>query len=320
MLRMPGPRFAGPLPPLGREGLALGERLRGHVERLAGEIGERNMMRHGALEAAASYIAEAFAGCGIGAIREQAFDVAGRPARNIEAMCGEAVCGARSGDRAGASVVVGAHYDSITGSPGANDNASGVAALIEIARSLAATPLARPVRLVAFANEEPPFFLTEHMGSLVYAREAAASGLRIAGMLALETIGYYSDREGSQRYPPPFSLFYPSRGDFIGFVANLRSWRLVRRVVGSFRRHASFPSEGLAAPGWMTGIGWSDHAAFWRHGYRAVMVTDTALFRYAEYHTPADTPEILDYERLARVVAGLSRVVAELAGERGVAA
>ena len=133
-------------------------------------------------------------------------------------------------------------------------------------------------------------------------------------MLSLETIGYYSDAERSQHYPAPFNRFYPSRGDFIGFVSNLSSGFLVRRCIGSFRRTTSFPSEGLAAPSSITGIGWSDHSSFWEQGYRAVMVTDTAPFRYVHYHTPSDTPDKLSYDRMARVVSGVVRVVEDLAG------
>jgi hypothetical protein len=132
-------------------------------------------------------------------------------------------------------------------------------------------------------------------------------------MLSLETLGYYTDADRSQHYPFPFGLFYPRVGNFIGFVGNMASRQLVRRSVASFRRHTAFPSEGAAAPGWLAGIGWSDHWAFWQQGYAAVMVTDTAPFRYAPYHTRADKPDRLHYDHTARVVSGLARVVMELA-------
>jgi hypothetical protein len=132
-------------------------------------------------------------------------------------------------------------------------------------------------------------------------------------MLSLETIGFFSDVAGSQRYPLPFGLLYPRTGNFIAFVGNIASRALVRRSIAAFRQHTAFPSEGVAAPGWMTGIGWSDHWAFWQEGYPGVMVTDTALFRYAPYHTRADTPDQINYEHMARVVAGLARVVTALA-------
>ena len=132
-------------------------------------------------------------------------------------------------------------------------------------------------------------------------------------MLSLETIGYYVEEEESQRYPPPFSLFYPSTGNFIAFVGNVKSGPLVREVVGSFRRHAKFPSEGAAFPGFIPGVGWSDHWAFWQEGYPALMVTDTAPFRYPAYHSPQDTPEKVKYDQMARVVGGLGKVIADLA-------
>jgi Zn-dependent M28 family amino/carboxypeptidase len=172
------------------------------------------------------------------------------------------------------------------------------------------------VRFIAFANEEPPFFLTDDMGSRVYATRARRRGEHIVAMLSIETIGYYSEEAGSQRYPFPFSLFYPNTANFIGFVANMSSRDLLYQVIATFREHTHFPSEGIAAPEWVTGIGWSDHWSFWREGFPAVMVTDTALFRYEHYHTAEDTPDKIDYARMARVITGISRVVAGLAGTK----
>ncbi|MDX1777024.1 MAG: M28 family peptidase, partial [Desulfobulbales bacterium] len=138
----------------------------------------------------------------------------------------------------------------------------------------------------------------------------------IVGMLSLETMGYYSEAPGSQNYPFPFSFFYPGTANFIGFVGNIRSRHLVKLSLAAFRRSTMFPSEGTAAPGWVTGIGWSDHWSFWREGYRAIMVTDTALFRYDQYHTRQDTPEKISYEPLARVTGGLAEVIVELANTK----
>lgn len=305
MIRMPGRSHRGALPPLTGEERELATRLRGHVTRLAGEIGERNVWRYDNLRAAAAYIEGAFGSMGY-AIARQEFDTMGRSTANLEAV--------RPGTGpAGEIVVVGAHYDSAMGCPGANDNATGVAAMLELARAAARRAPARTVRFVAFVNEEPPFFQTRQMGSLVYARRAAARGDRIVAMFSLETIGYYADAAGSQRYPVPFALFYPRRGDFVAFVGNVASRALVRQAIGAFRQRAAMPSEGAAVPGWITGIGWSDHWAFWQQGWPGVMVTDTALFRDPHYHLPSDTPDRLDYERLARVVVGLDAVVAEVA-------
>jgi Zn-dependent M28 family amino/carboxypeptidase len=171
----------------------------------------------------------------------------------------------------------------------------------------------RTVRFVAFTNEEPPFFLSRKMGSRVYAIRSRQRGENIVAMFSLETMGYYSEAPDSQSYPFPFGLFYPHTANFIGFVGNIGSRHLVRQALASFRNHAQFPSEGTAAPGWLTGIGWSDHWSFWREGFRAIMITDTALFRYGPYHTDYDTPDKVDYDRLARVTDGVAKVVAELA-------
>ena len=160
-----------------------------------------------------------------------------------------------------------------------------------------------------FVNEEPPYFKTELMGSLVYARRLKQSGESVAGMISLETLGFYSDEEGSQRYPPPLGLLYPAKGDFVAFVGLTSSRSFVRKAVGSFRNVAPFPSVGGTAPGFIPGIDWSDHWSFEQVGMPAVMVTDTALFRYPHYHTPADAPDKVDYERLARVVSGLEQVI-----------
>ena len=304
VVNMPGKSYQAALPPLSKEQLILQDRLRDHVYTLAGSIGERNLYHYSALERAAQYISETFGSAGYSPT-EQQFTVQGKTVKNIEV----AIQGV---DRPAELVVVGAHYDSVFGSPGANDNGSGVAALLELARLLRKTSLDRSVRFVAFVNEEPPFYYTNAMGSKRYAEQMAARGEKIIGMLSLETIGYYTEEEHSQHYPFPFDLFYPNTGNFIGFVGNLRSRKLVRKAIKSFRAHAKFPSEGVAAPGWVTGIGWSDHWSFWQAGYPAIMVTDTALFRYREYHSAADRPDILDYDSFTRVVDGLARVVVDL--------
>jgi Zn-dependent M28 family amino/carboxypeptidase len=151
------------------------------------------------------------------------------------------------------------------------------------------------------------------MGSRVHARRARERGENIVAMFSLETIGYYSEERGSQHYPPPLGLFYPATGNFIAFVSNLGSRGLLHEVIASFRRHAQFPSEGLAAPAFFPGVDWSDHWSFWDEGYPALMVTDTAPFRYPYYHLAADTPDKVDCDRLTRVVSGLYRTLRELA-------
>jgi hypothetical protein len=303
-VQMPGRSHEGPLPPLTALERAVGGRLRAHIEHLAGEIGERNLQRPAALAAAARYIASGFAAPYT--IDELAFDAHGVRVHNVVAE--------RAGRGEGV-VVIGAHYDSVPDCPGANDNASGVAALLETARLLAPADPARTLRFVAFPNEEAPYFDTDAMGSLQYARRCRAAGEDVVAMLSLETLGCYRDEPGSQVYPLGLgAVGYPPAGNFVAFVGDTTSRDLVLRTIDTFRRTTQFPSEGLAAPAWVPGVGWSDHAAFWREGYPAVMVTDTAPFRYPEYHTPEDTPERLDYDRLARVTLGLARVIADLAG------
>ncbi|HYI13130.1 MAG TPA: M28 family peptidase [Thermoanaerobaculia bacterium] len=209
-------------------------------------------------------------------------------------------------------VVIGAHYDSVEGTIGADDNASGTAALLALARRFARSKPARTLRFVAFANEEPPHFQTHDMGSWQYARRCRDRGEKIVAMLSLETIAYYRDEPGSQQYPAPLASFYPDTANFIAFASNLGSRALLKRSVDAFRATTNFPIESAAMPEAVTGISWSDQWSFWQFGYPAICVTDTALFRNPNYHTPADRPETLDYERAAHVVEGLVGVVEEL--------
>jgi Zn-dependent M28 family amino/carboxypeptidase len=287
MVGMPGRSYDGPLDFTDEE-RALADRLRAHVEVLAAT--ERNTD----LERPARYIAAQ-----LGEHRAQEFMSGGRRVRNLEVGAGK--------------VVVGAHYDTVPGSPGADDNASAVAALIELAR------MGLPARFVAFANEEMPYFHTNEMGSQVWAQAACqrveSGGDEVEAMLSLEMLGCYSDAPGSQGYPPGVGWLYPDRGNFIAFVGDIGARGLVRRAIGAFRRHARFPSEGLAAPALIEGVTRSDHWPFRLAGFQAIMVTDTAYNRYPHYHLPTDTPEKLDYLRMARVTLGIAEVIKELAHE-----
>jgi len=307
MTAMPGTRHRGPLQPLGIGDRALLANLKAHVVAVASE--EHNVRHPEALERSARYIEATLDGFGYAGARQE-FEADGVRVRNLEVS--------RTGPGTGKPrlVVIGAHYDSAQGAVGANDNGSGVAALLELARVLKSVLPGESleIRLVFYVNEELPWFGTEKMGSYVHASGLKREERDVLAMLSLETIGWYSDAPGSQRYPFPLNLLYPSTGDFIGFVANLRSRNLVRRIVGAFRRHARFPSEGAAAPESIAGVSWSDQWAYWKFGWPAVMVTDTAPYRYPHYHTLRDTPDKLDYERLARVVKGLEAMVRELAG------
>jgi Zn-dependent M28 family amino/carboxypeptidase len=295
MTAMPGTSHAGPLPPLTDEQRALASQLRRHVETLART--ERNTD----LETPARYIAAAFASHGLDP-KFHGFPSGGRTVNNVEVSA------------PGTSfIVVGAHYDTVPGSPGADDNASAVAALIELAGLVGKEGL--PIRFVAFANEELPYFLTPEMGSWNSAHRSRERGETVRAMLSLEMLGYYRDEPRTQSYPPPLGLLYPDRGNFIAFVGDLGARALVHKTIRSFRKNAAFPSEGVAAPSFIPGITFSDHWSFRTHGFPAVMVTDTAFNRYPHYHLASDTPEKLDYERLARVTLGLAAVLRELAGE-----
>jgi hypothetical protein len=308
MIWMPPKSYTGPWVPLSVEEAALRDVLERDVRVLAEEIGDRNVFAYSGLVRAVAWIESSLVQAGY-QVRRLAYEVQGRVCQNLEVEI-------PGRTRPEEIVVLGAHYDSVPGCPAANDNGSGVAALLALARALADAQPDRTIRFVAFVNEEPPFYRTSEMGSFVYARECRQRGERGVAMLSLETIGYYRDERGSQKYPPPFSLFYPSEGNFIAFVGNVSSGALVRQCLATFRRDVKFPSEGAALPEFITGIGWSDHWSFWKAGYPAVMVTDTALFRYPYYHSPEDTHEKLDYDHMARVVAGLERVVCDLAGAR----
>jgi hypothetical protein len=277
------------------------------VKALAGDIGERNLNRYPQLVAATDLIEASLARAGL-TPRRESYELRGRACHNIEVE----IRGTRP-----EILVVGAHYDSVFGSPGANDNASGVAGLLALARRFAGKPCEQTLRFVAFVNEEPPYFQTEEMGSLVYAKRCKARGDKISAMISLETVGYFSDEPKSQNYPVAgLGFFHPSKGNFIGLVGNTGSRALLRSAVAAFKRTRKLPCEGAALPAAIPGIGWSDQWAFWQCGYPAIMVTDTAPFRYPHYHEPTDTPDKLDYDRFALVVSGMEKTIAELASGR----
>jgi hypothetical protein len=301
--RMPGKNISRAAA-LNEAEIALRAELVADVKALAGDIGERNMNQYPQLRAAAEFIEASLTRAGL-TPRQESYELRGRTCHNLEVE----IRGARP-----EILVVGAHYDSVIGCPGANDNGSGVAALLALARRFAGKTPGQTLRFVAFVNEEPPYFLNGEMGSLVYAKRCQERGDKITGMISLETIGYFSDAPGSQNYPVPgLGLFYPSTGNFIGFVANLPSRALLRKAIGIFRDQKKLPAEGAALPGAVPGVGWSDHWSFWQCGYPAIMITDTAPFRYPHYHESTDTPDKLDYDRFTLVVSGMESVIRELA-------
>ena len=283
----------------------LTHRLQMHVERLAGDIGERNVFAPKALQRAAAYIEDEWEAMGYDVERLE-YDVSG-------VRCANLITTRKGTTRPSEILLLGAHYDSVVGSPGANDNASGVAALLEIARMFCAIEPVLTVRFVTFVNEEPPFFWTRQQGSMVYAEAARRRGDDIRLMASLETIGCYNDQPGSQSYPPLFRFFYPDRGNFIGFVSDFGSRPAMQRLAEAFRAQSDFPLQTVSTFRFIPGVSWSDHRSFWRHGYPAVMVTDTAFYRYQHYHAPTDTADKLAFPELAQVTLGLFEAVVVLA-------
>jgi hypothetical protein len=301
-MRMPGKSIPKAAPLLPDE-VELREELRASVQKLAGEIGERNMWHYSQLNAAVDFIEDSLSRAGL-RTRRDSYDIRGQACHNIEAE----IPGADP-----EVLLIGAHYDSVFGSPGANDNGTGVAATLALAKRFAGKKPEHTLRFVAFVNEEPPYFLSDEMGSFIYAGRCKARGDKISAMISLETIGYFSDAPHSQTYPSPIlGIPYPKVGNFIGFVSNIHSRRLLRRVVALFRKHAKIPSEGAALPAFVPGVSWSDQWSFWRYDYPGIMVTDTAPFRYPYYHSSSDTPDKLDYDRFTLVVSGMEKVIEDL--------
>ncbi len=307
MFQMPGNSYRGPLPPLSEDASALTYLLEEDVKKLAIDFSQRNVYHYDELCKTADFLEESLLNEGY-QVQRYGDEVDGKTCYNLEAE----ILGSEKADEI---LVVGAHYDAVEGCPAANDNGSGVAALLALARAFTGQEVSKTLRFVFFVNEEPPFFQTNRMGSLHYAKVCRKRGDNVVGMISLETIGYYSDKPGSQQYPFPLNFFYPKTGDFIAFVGNNASRDFVHKIIGSFREKVQFPSEGGAFPSAIPGVGWSDHWAFWQVGYPAMMVTDTAIYRYPHYHRPTDTPDKLIYDRMARVVMGLEKVIAEFVNE-----
>ena len=303
MIYMPGKSFEGELPVLNDVDHATAKRFEAHVTELCRNPAGRNFIEKKGLDAARKYIAGQFESSGY-QVKFHEYELNGGVVANIEVE----LTGTSLPEEI---IIVGAHYDAVPGAPGANDNGSGVAAILELADRFKDKSFQRTVRFLAFVNEEPPNSMTGSMGSYVYAKNAAKEKDNIIAMFSLETIGYFSDETGSQLYPILFSLFYPNKGNFIAFVGNLSSRKLITRSIQLFRENSTFPSEGIAAPAFIPGISWSDHWSFWQLGYPAIMITDTAPYRYPAYHTSEDTPEKVDYKKMVYVVKGIEKVIQE---------
>jgi len=293
--------------PMAMSPLALEKKLEDYVRVLSGKIGERHAGKPSALQAAELFVESTLGPSNIGyPVQRRTYQARGEQYANLEAVL-------PGRDLSDEVVVIGAHYDSAPGSPGADDNASGVAVLLALAERFAGKPQQRTIRWVAFTNEEPPWFQTEDMGSLRYARELKREGVDVAAMLALESLGYFRDEAGSQQYPPPLSKLYPDTANFVGIVGNLANRSLVKFVHGVMSASGRIPVEKGAFPELVPGVGWSDHWSFWQAGYPAVMVTDTAPYRNPHYHANSDRPDTLDYRRMAGVVEAVERVISDLA-------
>ncbi|RDH85993.1 MAG: aminopeptidase [endosymbiont of Galathealinum brachiosum] len=304
---MPGHSYNGALPLLTLEQQKIKKQLHRHVYELSEFIGVRNMHEYDNLLRAADYIDIELSQMDYKVTRQQ-YMLNNRAVDNIVAE--------KIGiDKPDEIIIIGAHYDSLQYTVGANDNASGVAGILEIARLFKSMQFSRTVRFVAFANEEPPYFKEESMGSYQYAQHVNSMNENVIAMFSIESIGSFSSKAKSQRYPVLFNLFYPDTGNFIAFISNPASRHLMYQSLEIFREEAKFPTEGLVAPEYIPGVDWSDHMSFWNEGYAAVMISDTAIYRDRNYHTSSDTIDHIDFESTTRVVSGLSAMFSKLLGQ-----
>jgi Zn-dependent M28 family amino/carboxypeptidase len=303
---MPNKDSSKKLPPLSKEEKEIQTGLEAHVKYLARIIGERNVPEYSRLKRSAKYIEKFWKNLKYD-VKSQVYQIAGKDVRNLY------ITKKGTKDAEDLYIVIGAHYDTAYGTPGANDNGSGVAALLELSRLLKDKPLKTTLNFVAFVNEEPPYFQSEDMGSYQYAKLLKEKNIIVKAMYSLETMGFYTNEPKSQNYPFPLSMFYPSTGNFIAFVGNKKSKDSINKSVKSFKKHSKFPVEGAALFEFITGIGWSDQWSFWQMGYPGMMVTDTAFFRYEHYHQDTDTWDRLNYPDFARVTSGFAKVLEDMA-------
>lgn len=287
--------------PVNREDLSMS------LETLSTRIGERHLGKPEQLESAALWIESSLGLANLGyVVSRHPYEADGKVVRNLVAEL-------PGRERRDEIIVVGAHYDTVPGSPGANDNGTGIAALLSLARAFAGDAQGRTVRFAAFVNEEQPYFQTEAMGSLVYAKACRARQEKIVAMLCLETIGYFSEAEGSQEIPPGLTGKLPTVGNFLAFVGNESSRFLVDAAKSAFHSASDIPAIGGVFPEDVPGVGWSDHWSFWQVGFPAVMITDTAPYRYPHYHLPTDTPDKIDLAKLEKTVRGIKAIIDALA-------
>jgi Zn-dependent M28 family amino/carboxypeptidase len=283
------------------------KRLYGHVENLSVRIGSRSFYEYDRLTQAENYIKGTLENMGF-AYSLQSYEYKGKTFKNIIVT----LSGQANDD---GSVIIGAHYDTVFGTPGADDNASAVAVLLEICRLLQGHKPLRTLRFVFFTLEEPPLFRSRHQGSYVYASHLKKKNETVHAMLCLEMVGYYNDKAGGQAFPVPgMSLLYPSTPNFISIVGNLQSRALVEKIRDSIKRGSTIDVEGIATIPYVPGVDFSDHRSFWKMGYPAVMITDTAFYRNPNYHRETDTIDTLDFVKMASLLKGLVRASVDLAG------
>lgn len=317
---MPGVSYSGPFGALNADEEQLAKRLESSVLYLAEDVGPRSFLDSAARSKALAWIEHQLLIGGLDSTRE----VYSPPRTERVQSEGETLVLEEfanlivnlGGPAEAPLLLVSAHYDTVPGSPGADDDASGIAALLELANRFAQQPLSGNqlrVNLCFFDGEEAG---VERMGSGFYARSLSESGEEIAGAISLEMLGTYTEEPASQTFPSQLlAPFYPSEGNFLAFVGNESSGPIVRSTLSAFRAAAQFPSEGLVAPDSMPDVGRSDHASFWAEGWPGLMITDTANFRNQHYHLKTDTADRVDYARLARITRGLEGMIRKLAIE-----
>lgn len=276
-----------------------------HVEHLSVKIGSRSVYEYEKMEDTKRYIVSCLEDFGY-VPTFQNYDYGGKVYSNVIVS----LHGVKYPDE---TVIIGAHYDSVYGTPGADDNASAVAVLLEMCRALKSFSPGRTLKLIFFFLEEPPVFRTEHMGSYVYAKEAKARNENIKSMICLEMVGYYTDKKDGQTFPLPLmNMMYSTTPDFIAVVGNLRSRNLVNKVKNSLKNASGIPVETLITVSIVPGVDFSDHRSFWKMGYPAVMITDTAFYRNPNYHAESDTIDTLDFNKISDLLRGLLQVAKDL--------
>jgi hypothetical protein len=278
-------------------------KLKQHLLAITGTVQPRNHQHTDALNQVATYIRSEFEQLN-GQVQEQVYTVAGKEYRNVILSVGPADA---------PRLVVGAHYDVCEDQPGADDNASGVAGLLELARLLDNHTLPFRIDLVAYTLEEPPYFRTEHMGSYIHASSLTEQQVKVMGMISLEMIGYFKDEKGTQRYPlAPMKLLYGSRGNYIAIVQRFGNGSFGRGMLLNYKKAATLLVKSLRAPAFVTGVDFSDHLNYWHFGFDALMITDTSFYRNSNYHQPTDTIYTLDFKRMGQVVDAVYKSILNL--------